>query len=690
MGGTFTDLVLEDEVGRMQLYKSHTVPEDPVRGILACIDLAADASGVTRVALLGAAKVFVHGTTRGLNAILTRSTAKTAFVTTAGHRDILLFREGGRTEPFNHRREYPDPYVPRRLTYEVQERIGPDGSVLTPLSDQDVLEVIKRMSTDAIEAVGVCFLWSIANDAHELRVGELLEQHLSDVPFTLSHQLNPSVREYRRASSTCIDASLKPVMSRYLADLDRQIRAEGFKGRLLIVSSAGGLLDVSDAKEAPIHTLGSGPAMAPIAGRHFASLERMGEGSVVVTDAGGTSFDVSLVRHGSIPWTRETWLGEEYTGDITGFPSVDVKSIGAGGGSIAWVDDGGLLRVGPQSAGANPGPACYGRGGSKPTVTDACVALGFLDPEYFLGGTVRLDAEAAHVALQESVGQPLGIDTVSAAAAVLTVATEQMVRAIEETTVYRGVDPAGAVLVGGGGAAGFNLVAIARRLGCRLALIPSIGPGLSAAGALLSDVIADYVVAFSTATTHFDFDGVNGALEGLKRRCETFVSSSGGSRGETHIEVYAEARYPDQVWELEVPVVTKRFASGEDVERLRNDFHATHREVFSVADETSPVEVVSWRARVTCRIGEHTKPATVKQLSNAKPRERQAYFEPIGWRSIPVFDFDGIPTEAPLEGPLLIDAPQTTVVVYPGATAVRTESGNLILNPAADEEGRRL
>jgi N-methylhydantoinase A len=684
MGGTFTDLVLEDATGGMHLYKAHTVPDDPVRGILACVDLAADANGLARSAFLGEAEMFVHGTTRGLNAILTGETAKTAFVTTAGHRDILLFREGGRTQPFNHRREYPDPYVPRRLTYEVQERIGPDGGVLSPLREEDVVDVIERMKRDAIEAVGVCFLWSIVNPAHELRVGELLQERMPDVAVTLSHRLNPSVREYRRASSTCIDASLKPVMSRYLAELDQALRTEGFNGRLLIVSSAGGLLDVDEARQAPIHSLGSGPAMAPIAGRHFSSLERVGEGSVVVTDAGGTSFDVSLVRHGSIPWTRETWLGEEYTGDITGFPSVDVKSIGAGGGSIAWVDDGGLLHVGPQSAGADPGPACYGKGGSAATVTDACVALGYLDPDYFLGGSFPLDAETAHDALERSVGAVLGMDTVSAASAVLTVATEEMVRAIEETTVYRGVDPAGAVLVGGGGAAGFNVVAIAKRLGCRQVLIPAIGPGLSSAGALLSDLIADYVVAVPAATARFDRDGVNEALDDLVRRGERFASASAGEQGDADVQLYAEARYPDQVWELEVPVTGKRFSSEADVERLRQDFHAAHRDVFGVADEASHVEVVSWRARVTCRLG-HVAAATASEhVADGKHRERRAYFEPIGWSQVPVYDLDTLLPEMPLRGPLLIESPQTTLVVYAGAVAVKSRSGNVIIDPLGD------
>jgi N-methylhydantoinase A len=471
-------------------------------------------------------------------------------------------------------------------------------------------------------------------------------------------------------------------MSKYLGDLDRALSAEGFRGRLLIVSSAGGVLDVGAAREAPIHSLGSGPAMAPIAGRHFAVSEGLGEGAVVVTDTGGTSFDISLVRNGSIPWTRETWIGGEYTGDITGFPSVDVKSIGAGGGSIAWVDDGGLLHVGPQSAGADPGPACYGYGGTAATVTDACVTLGFLDPDYFLGGSMRLDADAARGALEEEVGRKLNVDAVGAAWAVLAVATEEMVRAIEETTVYRGIDPVGSILVGGGGAAGFNVVSIARRLGCKTVLIPELGPGLSAAGALLSNLISDYVAALPTSTGHFNFEAVNDTLADLQSRCSAFSSTSGATPEDVEVELFAEARYPDQVWELEVPLTVERFASEDDVEQLRQAFHATHRQLFGVADDDSRLEVISWRARVTCRLRAQFQPPQPEHCDTRAERGRDAFFGPYGWSKVPVVNFAEMSVGAGVAGPALVDAPQTTVVIYPGALARRTERGSLIIDPA--------
>ena len=406
-GGTFTDLVVEQADGTVGLFKSSTTPEDPVEGVLNVLDVAAGQLGRSRAELLAEGTLFVHGTTRAVNAILTGTTARTAFLTTYGHPDILLFREGGRHDPFDMTIEYPEPYVPRALTFEVPGRIRADGVEVAVLDEAELVRICERMRSDGVEAVGVCLLWSIANPAHELRVGELLDEHLPGIPYTLSHELNPSLREYRRASSAVIDASLKPVMTDYLGSLERRLHESGFSGRVLMVTASGGLIDASAMARAPIHSVGSGPAMAPVAGRHCASVDA-GSDTAIVADTGGTSYDVSLVRRGVIPRTRETWLGRAHLGHITGFPSVDVRSIGAGGGSIAWVDEGGLLHVGPQSAGAVPGPACYGRGGEHPTVSDCSLLLGHLDPDYFLGGALRLDVERAERAVPSMSGTSWG------------------------------------------------------------------------------------------------------------------------------------------------------------------------------------------------------------------------------------------------------------------------------------------
>lgn len=683
-GGTFTDLLVEQEDGSLSMFKAATTPDDPIRGVIDSLKVAADSYGMALPEMLGQGSLFVHGTTRAINAIITGATARTAFLTTQGHPDILVLREGGRSDVFNFTVPYPDPYVPRSLTFEVPERITSEGTVLEELNETHVIEVIRGLKERDVEAVAVCLLWSIVNPAHELRIGELLDEHLPGVPYTLSHRLNPSLREYRRASSTAIDASLKPLMGAYMRNLQGRLAEEGFGGRVLIVTSGAGVIDAADAAETPVHLINSGPAMAPVAGRHFAEADA-GIETAIVADTGGTTYDLSLVRRGSIPWTRETWVGGEYRGHMTGFPSVDVRSIGAGGGSIAWVDDGGLLHVGPQSAQAVPGPAAYGQGGTDPTLTDACVALGYVDPDFFLGGAMQLDADAARKAIASGVADRLGTTVEEAALAIVQVATENMVQAIMDITVNQGIDPADAVLIGGGGAAGLNSERIGQRLDCPLVLIPDVGAALSAAGALMSELISDVRATHFTTTDSFDLAGVNTVLGSLDKRCQEFAEAAGDGALETTISFTAEARYPSQVWEIEVPLRNSSFNSDADVRQLVEDFHAAHQEIFAISDPGSEVEIIGWSARVSCRL----RDGDLASLSGAavasgEGSSRQAYFKGAGWAEARVLSFEALENDRTVEGPAIVESSFTTVTVGPGATVSRKPSGSLAIVPAKE------
>jgi N-methylhydantoinase A len=683
VGGTFTDLVVESADGVFHLFKAPTTPADPVVGILDAVDRAAAGHAMTRARFLGTVDMFIHATTRSTNAILTNSTARTAMLTTAGHPDILVYREGGRNEPFNYTVPYPDPLVPRSLTFEIPERVGYGGKVITPLEEAAIPAILEHVALKHVEAIGVCLLWSIANPAHELRLGELIERHLPGIPYTLSHLLNPSIREYRRASSTCIDASLKPLMTSYLGTLQARLHAEGFRGRLLTVTSQGSLVDAADMAQSPIHSVKSGPSMAPIAGRYYAAADA-GSDVAIVADTGGTSYDVTLVRRGAIPWTRETWLGERLRGHITGFPSVDVKSIGAGGGSIAWVDEGGMLHVGPRSAGSTPGPVCYGRGGIEPTVTDAALVLGYLDPDYFLGGTIRLDRPGAAAAIRRAVGEPLGLVLEDAASAILDLATESMIHAIEEITINQGINPASAVLVGGGGAAGFNAVRIARRLGCSRVIIPVVGATLSAAGALMSELATEYSATHYATSEGFDFAGVNALLDGLEARCRAFIEGPGRGSVESAVTFFAEARYPHQVWEVEVALPVTRFANPSDVARLVEAFHMAHEELFFYRDAGSQVEIVTWRARASCRL---PRPDAIRVADGGQAGfqsvQRKSCFAGVGLMDTPVLHVERLLPSQTVTGPAIIESSFTSVVVDPGTTVERMASGSLLirLNP---------
>jgi N-methylhydantoinase A len=677
-GGTFTDLALEHE-NEVRIFKCSTTPEDPIVGILEVLALAADGLGISREELLAQITMLIHGTTRATNAVLTQNTATTALITTLGHCDVLLLREGGRSRAFDWSVEYEDAYIPRALSFEAPERIDAQGRVLRELDEPATIAVIERLAELDVEAVAVCLLWSIVNPAHEQRIGELLEQHLPGVPYTLSHALNPTLREYRRASSTAIDASLKPLMTAYLDSLEQELRGAGFGGELLVISTSGGLMHAREAAKVPITSINSGPAMAPVAGRHFAAAYD-GADDAIVADTGGTSYDVSVVRGGRIPMSRETWLGEPLTGHITGFPAIDVKSIGAGGGSIAWIDDGGLLHVGPQSAGATPGPAAYGRGGEQPTVTDACLALGYLDPERFLGGAMQLDERRAHAAIERDVARPLGLDVDEAASAILALATEHMVQAITEITVDAGIDPRGAVLIGGGGAAGLNSGAIMRRLDCRALVIPETGAVLSAVGALMADLSAEFSAACFTSSDAFDAARVDAVLDGLRQRCRAFAEQVGAEQHS--IELIAEARLARQVWQIDVPLRVERFGGGDGAEQtLLEDFRRLHEEIFAVLDEHSAVEVVALRARVICPL-ESRSQGRLKQAPQAIDGEREVYFSGHGRQRARVRSLDTLDAGERLPGPAIVESPLSTVVIEPGAQAERSIAAGLVVTLA--------
>ncbi|TQV78721.1 hydantoinase/oxoprolinase family protein [Exilibacterium tricleocarpae] len=679
-GGTFTDLIVEDDEGNLDMFKASTTPQDPVLGVINAVKLAAQAAGLTLADYLASVDTFIHGTTHAINAVITGNTARTAFLTTRGHPDVLVLREGGRQEPFNFTVKYPEPYIPKAHTFEVPERIGADGDIVKPLDEAAVIAICQQIKEKDIEAVAVCLLWSVANPAHERRIGELIEQHCPGVAYTLSHALNPTIREFRRASATAIDASLKPLMGSYLGSLSARLDDAGFTGRLLVLTSQGGMIDADEIAQSPIRAINSGPSLAPIAGRYFGQ-NAMPGADIIVADTGGTTYDVSLVRGGQIPLTRDAWIGAPFQGHLTGFPSVDVQSVGAGGGSIAHVDSGGLLKVGPQSAGAVPGPVCYGRGGSEPTLSDACVALGYVDPDYFLGGAMRLDKEAARAAIKEKVADPLGMGVEQAAAAIVTLATENMVQAIADITVNQGIDPQQAVLIGGGGAAGLNSIFIARRLSIPRLVIPEVGAALSAAGALMSELAADYRAVDYMTTAEFDRDRANDIVSGLRQKAEAFLADVGKGAFDPKIQFSVEARYEQQVWEIEVPLPVVDFAGEADIHRLIESMHETHERIFAFRDEQSAVEVIGWSVRASCRVHKHLIGRMQTQTEPApQPMTRQVWFPVTGATEAAIVPFANLEIDRKYNGPAMVESPFSTVVIDPDSLFWRLPDGSLVID----------
>ncbi len=677
VGGTFTDVVVSDGQGRLTVAKALTQSEHLFAGLLAALSRASEQLGLALEQMLGRTSLFIFSTTQATNAILEASTARTAFLCTEGFPDILVRREGGTLRPYDYTRPFAEPYVPRRLTLEIPERIDADGNVVVPLHREGALAQLQRARELGAEALAVCLLWSTANPAHELALAELIESELPGVPYSLSHQINPIVREYRRASGTAIDASLKPLMQTHLPEIAAGLHAAGFRGELLAASSAGGVVPMAELIESPLWSVRSGPSLAPVAARAVAGAET-GSGEVIVCDTGGTSFDVSLIRGGDLVFTSETWLGEPFCGHLTGLSSVDVRSIGAGGGSIAWVDPGGLLRVGPESAGADPGPACYGRGGTRPTVTDAALVLGYVDPERFLGGTMALDSAAARRALEQLAGS-LEIEAMQAAHAVLSVANERMIAAIHELTVNEGVDPRDSTLVAGGGAAGLTILPIARELGCPNVLIPRAAGVLSAFGGQHSDIVREVTAPFAASSERFDFAGVQRTLASLGERLGTFESAlPPGLCGEVSRRYSVEARYAYQVWDLSIPLDGAGVEDRAALEGVIARFHDAHDRIFAVREPGQKIEMSQWKGRVTASTAKPSLAATRNGAGahDAPERTRPAFFPELGEVEIAVHAGELLAPGASTVGPALIVEPETTIVVYPGWTAHVTELGN--------------
>ncbi|BCW34607.1 methylhydantoinase [Arthrobacter sp. StoSoilA2] len=672
-GGTFTDVVVGSNSGDMAVGKALTTYDRVFTGFEASVRRAAESVGWSGDDVLRNADVIVYGTTHATNAVLTGKVAKTALLTTDGFADTLLLREGGRRDAFDSKAAYPPPYIPRHLTFQITERISSEGDILVELDEKQVRQILGSFKEQGIEAVAVSFLWSIINDAHEKRVAELIQEILPGVPYTLSNAANPTIREYRRSSAASIDASLKPLMADHLGKLRSDLQKYGFAGDLLVVTSEGAVLDVADVLDRPVLLLNSGPSMAPLVGAAAAP----DHDTVVVCDMGGTTFDVSLVENGVVRHTREAWLGEPFVGHLTGLSSVAVSSIGAGGGSIAWIDGGGLLRVGPQSARSTPGPAAYGRGGEEPTVTDACVALGYLDTEGFEGG-FTLNREAAIKAIDTRIAGPLKMDTLQAAQAILDVSANHMATAIRQSALEQGVDPRGALIVAGGGAGAMVAAIIGRLLEADTVLIPATAGVLAAYGAHRAPIATEFLSPLHNDTRSFDAGSASRAVEDLTAKAEVFVKRFDGVGEAPKVTYFVDARYPGQAWDLRVYLDAAPDTSGDAAGIIERAFHEEHDRRNGTHDPDSRVEIITWGVRVEIPRSEHAK--SESELSRTAEIHRTDSIV-FGGKPFSTQRYRGV-TLAPRDkivGPAVIDQPTTTIVVPPEWDATLDERSNIYL-----------
>lgn len=678
IGGTFTDATLVDEAtGEVRIAKVSSTPVDPSGGFLAAAERILAEAGVDAAAL----RYVAHATTVATNAIIEGNVARTGFVTTEGFRDLLEIQRQVRSALYDVHFVKPAPLVPRHRCFGVRERLGPDGSVLRELDEAHVREVAAALAAEGVEAVAVCLLHAYVNPEHERRVGAILADELPGVEISLSSSVAPEFREYLRASTTVINAGIQPVVARYLQSIEKRLRESGVEAELLVMQSSGGVYTAEAAKRRPVYMVESGPAAGVIAAAQLG--RALGRLDVVSFDMGGTTAKVGLVQGGTPTITKDYQVGSaahagsgglQLSGYPVRTPVVDLVEIGAGGGSIAWIDSGGKLRVGPRSAGADPGPVCYGRGGAEPTITDANLVLGRLSPTNFLGGELELDADGARAAIEERCASPLGLDVLEAAHGIVEIANAAMGNALHLVSVQRGYDPRGFVLVAFGGAGPAHACALARDAGIRTVLVPR-SPGIfSAMGLLVTDLEHEYtatVLAPLAGVAEADLEAGFAPLEAAGRQD---LEREGTAPEDIAFVRQLDLRYVGQSFELSV---------AADLAQAEARFHAEHDRAYGFSAPGEPIELVSIRLRAVGRIAKPALPVLDSGSLPPPASVRLVHFaEEGGFVDTPVYDRATLPAGATFAGPAIVEEYDSTLVVHPGFTAETDIHGNLLLRRA--------
>ncbi len=672
VGGTFTDLALYDtETNRLEFAKTPSTPANQAVGVASGIRQLMERYKISSNEI----EFFIHGTTVATNTLLERNGSKTALIVTEGFRDILQIGRQDRPDLYDWRIRRSDPLVPRHLRFEVTERTIHTGEVLTPIDDDDLGHVIEQLKEAGVEAIAVCLLHSYANPAHEQAIGEAIRRELPDIPLSLSHEILPEFKEYERMSTTTINAYVAPVMERYLRRLENSIDDVGVKSDLYIMQSNGGTMGADTAIERPVHTILSGPAAGVIGA--VAIAQQAGQPNSISIDMGGTSFDVSLSYQGEVRRTQESEI-ERLPVKV---PMVDIHTLGAGGGSIAWIDPGGALRVGPQSAGADPGPACYGNGGTQATVTDANLALGRLGATSLLGGDMTLNVELAISAIKSRIADPLGLSVEEAAEGIIQVVNASMVKGIRVVSVSKGYDPREFCLVAFGGAGPVHVSELASEMDIPSVLVP-IAPGVtSALGLLMADLRHDFAQTVLKPGTELSPDEITSWYQQLESEAMAQMAREGVAANDVTLIRTADARYVGQGYELEVPATSEKFTQ-KHLEDVLEKFHDAHVRSYGYASRDNAVEIVNLRVTALATMPRPDLGGALAVAESDSSRavigERKVHFrnEPL---STKIYDRSKLQPGDTFEGPAIIEQLDSTTVVRADQTAVVDEYLNVLL-----------
>lgn len=671
VGGTFTDFVIFDESEKtINIIKVPSTPKSPDKGVI---------NGIKKASTLfdfhpRDIDFIIHGTTVATNSLIERKGVETALITTKGFRDVLHIARQIRPKLYDFFERRADPLVPRNLRFEVLERILYTGEIKKHLDEESVRIISKQIKELGIKVVAVCLLHSYANPIHEKKIRDILIEEIPDIKVTISSEVLPEYKEYERMSTTVINAYVMPIVEKYLQQLQISIKMLGITSDIHIMQSNGGVMTSETARQKSVHTILSGPAAGVLGGITLAKM--VGEENVITIDMGGTSFDVSLAFRGQPLFTTES----EINGQIVKIPMIDIKTLGAGGGSIAWIDPGGALQVGPQSAGADPGPACYGQGGTEPTVTDANLVLGYLNPSYFLGGDMLLNANLAKEIIKERIADPMGLTIEEAAEGIVRVVNATMIRGIRMVSVERGYDPRDFTMVVFGGAGPVHAVQLAKELNIPKLIVPE-NPGVNCAlGLLMADFRHDYSQTFLRSLWSLEPIHLISEFQNLEQKAIKQLSSEGVSQKDILLLRSMDLRYLGQGYELELPIPSKDYIKN-DLEYFCQEFSKLHKEKYGYSMPDNTVEIVNLRLTA---IGALPKPTIKEETfvsqdpSGAFKGKRKIFMEG-NFIEAPIYERKMLKCGNQIEAPAIIEQYDSTTVLFPGYIAFVDKYRNLII-----------
>ena len=677
IGGTFTDCVVISENGGINTFKELSTPEDQSIGLYNVIQKAAEFFGKDLHEFLGGADLFAHGTTVATNTLLTGTGAKTGLILTKGFRDTIEMRRAHKDNIWDLFLYTPAPLVPRYLRLGVEERLDYLGREVKPLNEQDVVDICAEFKKEGVTAVAICTLFSYLNDANEKRIKEIVESEMPDAFVSRSSEVLPQIREYERQSTTVANAYVGPKLTVYLTNLEQKLKNDGLEKAFYVVASNGGMMTADTAIRHASATLLSGPAAGATGATFFANLT--GRRNLILMDMGGTSFDVTLISDSGVTLSTE--------GEIAGYrvakPMIDIHTIGAGGGSIAWIDQWGMLNVGPESAYSYPGPVCYDRGGEKPAVTDANLLLGYLNKDFFLGGEMKINYDKCHAMMEEKIATPMGMSVEKAASGVFQIVNQSMADATKVVSVQKGYDPREFALVSAGGACSIHACKIAEEVGSETVIVPMAASVFCALGMLESDIRLDSVRSFNGTIPGLDLGAFNGVIADAEKTAMAELLEEGVESANASLERYLDIRYMGQHHEVTVPIACDCEITQKHVDEIANTFHAAHERLYSYCTPETPIEIVNLRVTAVGHVEKTSlerQAAGSTEAKDAIKNQRKIYFEEYeGWKDVPVYDRNKLFVGHQVEGPAVIEERITTVIVHPKWNARIDEFGNVVM-----------